>query len=295
MLPSDEASQPTIHPFLPIHSETPRIRVKQIEQNRMLGQHSSHAHGHAFWEIIYCEQSGGVHDLGHQRWEVQAGDLFLVAPFDFHDPDIQAKRWIVQFTPDAIAPLSEPADLNWYWQNPLLQFYRAQVPSCHFNLVEDTRALVVHLLQALETELRLKQLGYKAAVRAYLTLLMIELSRLLVQIAPQRFTPHACLTEVFRIIETQYSEALSVKDIAQAVKRSPTYLTTLFRRLTGRTVLEWVTERRMAEARRLLLQTDENLATICTRIGYTDTNSFIRLFRRLHGVTPGEWRRINCE
>ena len=51
----------------------------------------------------------------------------------------------------------------------------------------------------------------------------------------------------------------------------------------------------MAEARRLLLQTDENLATICARVGYIDTNSFIRLFRRLHGLTPGEWRRINRE
>lgn len=197
---SNETSQPTIHPFIRINSETPRIQVKQVEQDCTLGQHSSNAHGHAFWEIIYCEQAGGIHDLGNQRWEVQAGDLFLVAPFDLHDPDIQAKRWVVQFTPDAIAPLSEPSDLNWYWQNPLLHFYHSQVPSCHLNLVEDTRAQLVHLLQALETELRLKRLGYKEAVRAYLTLLMIELSRLLVQTAPQPSTPHASfLVEVFRI------------------------------------------------------------------------------------------------
>lgn len=291
---SNESSQPSIYPFIPTDPESPRIRVKRVAQNRTLNQHSTNIHGHAFWELVYCEQAGGFHGIGNQRWEIQSGDLFLIAPYQLHDSQLQAQRWVVQFTPEAIAPLAEPSDLNWYWYNPPLNFYRSQISFHYLNWAENYRFRLVYQLQALNAELQLKQLGYKQAARAYLLLIVIELTRMFGQLAPANLAPrYPLLTEIFTIIENRYAENLSVADIAMAVGRSSAYLTTLSRRFTGRTVLEWITERRMAEARRLLLQTDENITAICTQIGYLDPNSFIRLFRKLHGLTPGDWRRIN--
>lgn len=67
--------------------------------------------------------------------------------------------------------------------------------------------------------------------------------------------------------------------------------TPLVRRLTGRTVVDWIVERRLAEARRLLLETDDDVAGITERVGYGDVTHFIRQFRRAHGITPQAWRR----
>jgi AraC family transcriptional regulator, transcriptional activator of pobA len=62
-------------------------------------------------------------------------------------------------------------------------------------------------------------------------------------------------------------------------------------RRTGRTVQQWITERRMTEARRLLARTDLTIEATAGHCGYSDAGYFIRTFKRDHGVTPAQWRR----
>jgi AraC-like DNA-binding protein len=79
--------------------------------------------------------------------------------------------------------------------------------------------------------------------------------------------------------------------VACAVSLSPGHLTTVVRRKTGRTVLQWISERRLAQARRLLVETDLSAEEVGHRVGYSDPTYFVRSFRRAHGTTPLGWRR----
>ena len=99
------------------------------------------------------------------------------------------------------------------------------------------------------------------------------------------------LNHVFRFIETNYQDSISLREVAGAVGRSPAYLTDLVRRETGKTVLNWIMERRMAEARRLLVETDQSVEQITEAVGYFDRRHFSRQFLRLHKATPQLWRR----
>ena len=76
-------------------------------------------------------------------------------------------------------------------------------------------------------------------------------------------------------------------DVAAALALTPGHLTTLVRRKTGRTVQQWITQRRMQQARRLLTETDAAVAVISRRVGYPDVSYFIKRFRAEHGVTRG--------
>ena len=71
---------------------------------------------------------------------------------------------------------------------------------------------------------------------------------------------------------------------------TPGHLTTIVRRRTGRTVQDWIIDRRMAESRRLLADTDLPIQEVARRVGITDPGYFSRLFRRTHGTTPRSWR-----
>ena len=75
------------------------------------------------------------------------------------------------------------------------------------------------------------------------------------------------------------------------VKSTEGHLTTVVRRKTGRTVQEWIAERRMAEARRLLVETDLAVEEAGRSVGYDDPTYFVRSFRRSHDTTPLGWRR----
>jgi AraC-like DNA-binding protein len=98
------------------------------------------------------------------------------------------------------------------------------------------------------------------------------------------------VAECLRFIERRCLEPLTLRAVAAAVGRTPSYVTTALKRATGRTAVEWIIAGRMGEARRRLLHSDERVDVIAERVGYADVTHFIRLFRRTHGATPAAWR-----
>jgi len=109
-------------------------------------------------------------------------------------------------------------------------------------------------------------------------------------VADLRRSGEPLLAEVFAVIEQRHAEPLSLRDVAQEVGMTAGHLTTVVRRRTGRTVGEWIIERRMAEARSLLAETDLPIAEVARRVGVSDPGYFSRLFSRTHGSSPRQWR-----
>jgi AraC-like DNA-binding protein len=148
-----------------------------------------------------------------------------------------------------------------------------------------------YAIRSIESELASRQEGYRQAALAHLTVLLIELARLARDVvADLRRSGEPLLAEVFAVIDRRHAESLSLRDVAGELGMTPGHLTTVVRRRTGRTVQEWIIERRMAEARELLAETDLPVAEIAGRVGITDPGYFSRLFSRAHGVSPREWR-----
>ncbi len=99
------------------------------------------------------------------------------------------------------------------------------------------------------------------------------------------------LREVFEFIELNYYQSIRLKEVAQAVGYSSAYLTDLVRRLSGKTVNNWIIERRIAEASTLLLETNYSVEQIALDVGYQNINHFYRQFRDFHQTTPQRWRK----
>ena len=105
------------------------------------------------------------------------------------------------------------------------------------------------------------------------------------------FPRDSLLNQVFRFIETNYNQPISLSDVAIALGYCGAYLTDLVRRNTGHTVNDWIAERRMVAARALLLETDQCVNQIAEAIGYQYVSHFFRQFRQYHGTTPQTWRK----
>jgi two-component system response regulator YesN len=84
---------------------------------------------------------------------------------------------------------------------------------------------------------------------------------------------------------------LTVQGVARAVGLSRTQLAYLFRRETGMTVKEYATRVRVEIIKRLLSETDDNLDLIAEQLGFCDAGHLSRVFRRVCGCPPGEYRR----
>ncbi|PSR15509.1 DNA-binding response regulator [filamentous cyanobacterium CCP3] len=99
------------------------------------------------------------------------------------------------------------------------------------------------------------------------------------------------LASVFRFIEAHYRQPISLNDVAQQAGYSPAYLTNLVQSHTGRTIKQWIIERRMAQAKTLLAKTSQPVRSIAEASGYSDAGYFTRQFRQFHGVSPQVWRQ----
>jgi AraC-like DNA-binding protein len=105
-----------------------------------------------------------------------------------------------------------------------------------------------------------------------------------------QFPEHPQLKKIFTFIEDNYHQSIGLNEIANTFNYTPSYLTSLVRRLTGQSLYQWIVQRRMFQARFLLRSTDWTICQIAEAIGYVDTGHFIKHFRQLHQKPPKTWR-----
>jgi AraC family transcriptional activator of pobA len=235
------------------------------------------AHAHDFLVLLYVERGDAELRVDDCGWTLRGGDAFVIAPGAVVVPGDAAgagaaRIWVVFF--------------------PFAHGVAAGGQRLHVPPAD--RAVWSGHVAALEEELQARRDNYTDAVRALLTLLLVRLSRLELDVADGfRWREEPLLAAVFDVIETRYHEPISLTDVASAVGLSPGYVTTVVGERTGRTVQQWLTERRMREARRLLADTDLTVGAVATRVGYRDAGYFIKRFRRSHGAAPSAWRRAS--
>jgi AraC family transcriptional regulator, transcriptional activator of pobA len=277
----------------------PPVSIMRLDRGSMEGIEAGHAHSHDFLALAYFERGGGSLRLGGRECRVEAGDVYIVAPGevigvgDDASGLAEAEAWCVFFPPEGLGPKAPDALLSWRAHPLLFPFARGVAAGAQrLKVPLGERTSWIARLSALDLELRERRDGYREAVVAHLTLLLVDLSRLAADIVGDlRQKDEPLLAEVFGFIEERYPERVSLKDVASSVSLSPAYLTTIVRRKTGRTVQEWIAERRMAQARRLLVESDLTVEEVGRRVGYADPVYFARSFRRTHGTTPLRWRR----
>ncbi len=96
--------------------------------------------------------------------------------------------------------------------------------------------------------------------------------------------------EIRHCIRNNYGNQLTVRQIADAVHLSTAYACTLYKRITGTTILETLTETRMKAACRLLTESDLPIQAIAQRVGYQDIRYFKQLFQRYAHQSPTDYR-----
>ncbi|WP_099466720.1 response regulator [Konateibacter massiliensis] len=86
------------------------------------------------------------------------------------------------------------------------------------------------------------------------------------------------------------NESLSIKDISEHVFLSSSYVCTIFKTETGKTLNQYLTEYRIEKAKKLLMDSRYKITDISAKVGYSDGNYFGKTFKKLAGLSPSEFR-----
>lgn len=92
-------------------------------------------------------------------------------------------------------------------------------------------------------------------------------------------------------IHNHYDEPLSLESLGEKVQLNASYLSHHFKTVTGKNLLSYLTEVRMAKAAELLAESELKVNIIGDMVGYHKTQYFISLFKKKYGLTPQQYRR----
>jgi AraC-like DNA-binding protein len=94
------------------------------------------------------------------------------------------------------------------------------------------------------------------------------------------------VSQVIRFVKDHLAESVSVADMAQEVRMSPSALTTVFTETTGMSPYQFVKRMRLDRAGTLLVEQDLNVGEVAHQVGYASLSHFINEFKRYFGATP---------
>lgn len=91
-------------------------------------------------------------------------------------------------------------------------------------------------------------------------------------------------------IRQHFSEDVALEDAAASMGMSQFYFSRQVKAATGKTFLEFFTEYRIEKAKQCLQVTELSVGDVGRIVGYSDSNYFTKVFKRMTGLTPSQWR-----
>ena len=238
-------------------------------------------HFHEFCKLLFLVSGKGGYMIEGQRYQLQSGDIVCIDSRCVHRPEIEDntdyERIILYVDPAFLQREStENSDL-------LECFGRGHV----LRLPEHRRKKLFEMAASLEKELKKDAFGRDIASNAALLRLMVQIGREQENVFyPAPETPKNKRTaELMEYLDAHLAEDLNIDSLAEQFYVSKFHMMRQFRKETGYTIYEYLSQRRLLHARDLM-QKGMRATEACYRSGFRSYSSFTRSFSKHFGSTP---------
>ena len=258
---------------------------------------SVHSHRHEdAWELCACLKGETVVTCDQKRFTLAASQLFLIHPGALHEISVyreDSAAFIVSFTctnTERLLPLLEtPLRID----EQQTSFFRQIITELDQAYTRHDET--IHLFQFDQTEN--SPFGAEQVICCYLELALISLLRSVTmdegRIVPSdRFTEaiNTYLTDqVTQYIDDHLSERLTVESIAGKFHYSRARLSTLYKNITGQSIKETLDEKRIRQAKLMLVKKEKSILQISEDLGFSSPSYFTHRFTRVVGMSPSEF------
>jgi AraC-like DNA-binding protein len=251
----------------------------------------NYLHTHSSFEVCYAFAGRGTFSIAHLDRPVGRGDVFVARPGEPHeivssvDDPLGICFWAYTLVSTRF-PHSDDVDA-------LLDGYAR--PGVWVRADSTDVAMDVYLL---EREAQHSDAASQRTIDALTTKLFLDTARLFVTAPvparasiPPRLTPAERTAErIARYLRDNQGRQLSVRDVAAEVNLSERHANRLFHEQMGVSIVEYLTQRRIESAVRLLLERRLSIKEVAHAVGYSDVHYFTTLFRRRTGMPPAAFR-----
>lgn len=252
---------------IPFHLET-------LTTDASRHKHLMAAHRHGYFMLGVCLEGDSTHMLDFQQVTIQAGEMLLIVPGQVHQPVSNNTRnaFIVAFSADFMLD-----------QQVILPAH----PFGPVKLSERDLMQVHVIMNQMAQEYQERPAKYVAMLQHYLSLLLTLFYR---HAAAHIHSGAPLLVRYRELLATHFLEWTKPAQYAAAMHITVDHLNDVIKQHTGQTVSAHINERRVLEAKRLLLHAKESIKEIAWHLQFNELSYFNRFFKQHTGSTPAAFR-----
>jgi AraC family transcriptional activator of pobA len=247
-------------------------------------------HRHTYYEILFIEEGSGYHEIDFHSYNIQGAGLHFLTPGQVHLLTFSSsfQGYIVAFSEDFYT-FYNPVNPS-LSQLPFFQPARRQ-PIITLN---DMEKKYFHNIMENMVSDHLNVESDQTLIGKYLGLLLQKCSFLAQKnIQPVESATHTVPELVGRfqeLVEKNFRQMHEVQQYAQELSISPDYLSKIIKKYLGTPSQEYILDKLLLEAKRLLVFTNLSSKEIAYHIHLDDPSYFSRIFKKKTGLTPNEYR-----
>lgn len=261
-------------------------------------------HAHQMIQINYVVTGSIVHQINRSQFVITAGDAFVIPPLVPHGlKPIEETPFTItelEFNPEFLWGNLQPMDqmegfFDFAYIEPFLVSEKEVKP--RLNIPVRDRQEIVEALREITEEYMQQRQGFLLAIKACILRLLVRLGRLYTRevFMDGEDGLHAehsrAIGRALAYIDEHFRQQIGVDLVAEQAYLSKSYFCYLFKHLTGRTFLEYVQEKRLNHACRMLIETDSKISDIAVASGFTTVPHFNRVFKQKLATSPRHYRK----
>lgn len=250
-------------------------------------------HNHNVYELVFFISATLDCFVRNIRYPVGDNMVLLIRPYDLHafhyQPGVRYTRFVLSFSPEFIRPLVLATGAGQLL--PALEALEYQRVVLNPEGYGRIHSLFWTLYRA-KTDKRLSPVLQRAALQSSLLALLLEVYAIAGSAShrPSLNKTQSLVRDVILTIDLEYAEELSLQQLADRFYIDRYYLCHRFKEVTGVSVVEYLQYRRVLEAQKKLINSQQSIVDICYACGFHNLQHFYRVFRKFSGFTPGQYR-----
>ncbi len=242
----------------------------------------SSVHSHSYTELFYITLGEGVFSIAGNRISVKAGDLLLInsnVPHTELSSEQNALGYIVLGV----------KDIEFVFENEENRdFLISRTPA----LCEKIAPIFKEILQEKESAECYSSELCQSLLHTVLYYILKNTGDTVSLTETARSVSKEC-AEVKRYIDSHFKENLTLDLLSRRAHINKYYLVHSFKKAFGMSPINYLQFRRIAESRRIIVETDTPISQIAQMVGFTSQSSFTQCFKRIVNLTPTHLRKTS--
>ena len=249
-------------------------------------------HCHDFYEIYFHVRGSQYIRLENETHAMKTNEMAIIPPFSMHgvtvtDQTDSPEYAFLKLSSEKLVTLGcDQIDLNRYFQSfvthgrVIIRLTQSEADNC--------LSAIDQLQENYRNNDSVDRYTRYALIHGILSVICNALRR--APVVSFASDPGNMIREVLHYINQHYTESLNISDLARHFNVSDSFLAHRFAEFTNRSVYDYILSRRIMLAREMI-SSDMKLNTVAFQCGFNDYSNFLRIFTKVVGKTPTEYRR----